>query len=71
MHSQLYEGFDKTWQKDDAEWKLVVAASRRSAQATSQRRGARRGIRWVIVGIALRNIFRKRARVSWLDTKYS
>ena len=40
MHSQLYEGFDKTLQKnDDAErkLKLVVTASRRSAQATSQR----------------------------------
>ena len=39
VHSQLYEGFDKTLQKDDhdAEWKLVVAATRRSAQATSQR----------------------------------
>ena len=37
VHSQLCEGIDKTLQKDDAEWKLVVAASRRSAQATSQR----------------------------------
>ena len=38
MHSQLYEGFDKTLQKDDdAEWKLVVAASRRSAQISNQR----------------------------------
>ena len=45
MHSQLYEGFDKSLQKDDdAEWKLVVAATRRSAQkqrVSAQRRSSR------------------------------
>ena len=69
MHSQLYEGFDKTLQRDDdAEWKLVVAAI--STDIESARRGARRGIRWVVVRIALLIIVRKRARLSWLNTKY-
>ena len=52
-------------QKDDeAEWKLVVAASSRSAQAKSARRGARRGIRWVVVRVPLLIVLRKRAQCS-------
>ena len=67
VHSQLCEGLDKTLQKDDdTEWDLVVAAGRRSAQATNQR-----GIRWRVVRIAFLFILRKRARVSWLGKNES
>ena len=45
MHSQLYRGFHEALQKDDdAEWKLVVAATRTSAQkerVSAQRRSSR------------------------------
>ena len=40
MHSQWYEGFDQIFAEGSRrplEWKLVVAVSSRTAQATSQR----------------------------------
>ena len=41
MYSKLYQVFNKTLQNDDdAEWTFVVAASMRSAEATSQRKEA-------------------------------
>ena len=71
MHSQLYEGFDKTLQNDDdAEGKLVVAATRRSAK--KQRVSAqRRSSRHQVGGCEDRacNYFEKEGtRVSWLNT---